>query len=206
MSHPYVAGQLNSRSRKIRPIVAVDIGFAQSSNPSTGVAWASPGSEGSQNFTFAAAIERVADLIQDSSETVLIVEAPLSCRFDDEGNPMGRFEFERQTGRSPAFWYLRSGAQVCLAAAFFLERLVKLLPRESKRRIRLIEGFASFKDSSKPKPKHHQEAAALIEAFLDPATVDLLDHKAAGSAISVSSLRGLGAIDEIPPVIGLNPT
>lgn len=138
------------------PAVAVDIGFSKAGGHSTGFATDSPDytSQRSktmiddglwhENLSFAEAIRQTAGVFrfwQPEQPAVLIIEAPLSERFDAEGNPRHRGAFEES---SP--WYHRAGALTALAACYFLKKLADAL-HDLERTIHLIEGFVTGRES-----------------------------------------------------------
>jgi len=70
----------------------------------------------------------------------LLIEAPLSVAFNESKNPTGRiFERLRQQHRH---WYEGGGCSVMTAATYLLRALHDSKPR---RKVRLFEGFVSFK-------------------------------------------------------------
>ena len=70
----------------------------------------------------------------------LLIEAPLSVAFNENGNPTGR-SIERR-GKQTRYWYVGLGCSVLVAATYLLRAIHDA---RSQREIRLFEGLASFK-------------------------------------------------------------
>jgi hypothetical protein len=71
----------------------------------------------------------------------LVIEAPLSVAFNQQGNPTGR-SIEKRRNERPRYWYIAPGVSVLVAATYLMRHVVDSGP---KREIRLFEGFVSFK-------------------------------------------------------------
>lgn len=166
----------DQRSRKL-PAIAVDLGFSGRSETS-GFA-CSLNCPAGRSLTFATSIHEVVCVAKKHAEIVLILEAPLSGRFEG-GNPIARGTFEEASnGCPPKNWNIGAGAAVALAAIHFLLQLNTSLQQEQTV-IHLLEGFVS--GDNKPrvdrtglsreeadKLQHAADAAFLLEAFhLDP--------------------------------------
>ena len=95
------------------------------------------------------------ELNKGSSPLNLLIEAPLSVAFNADGNPTGR-KIEKR-GRDTRYWYVGAGAATLLAATHLLHRLHDT---PARRKIRLFEGFASFK--SKGSPSSHEADVAKL--------------------------------------------
>ena len=73
---------------------AIDLGFAKS-RASCGVAWATSSRPEAVALTFEDCIAKVASLVRKQERANLIIEAPLSGFFSEDGNPIERGSFER---------------------------------------------------------------------------------------------------------------
>lgn len=152
-------------------MICVDIGFSRNSK-STGVAWQLPsGDESSENLTFGQAITRCVELLQSARTANLLIEAPLSGVFDEEGNPQPRGSFEVSVSPEGKtlrrYWYSGPGASTCLAASYFLRKLDSQLRNSSKMNgslnVLLFEGFVTFKSET---TDHSADARLLLDCFL----------------------------------------
>lgn len=147
------------------PTVAVDLGFG--AGKTCGLAWRTPGCEHRiQASYFDECAVRVAELVSDYPEAVLIIEAPLSGVFDSAGNPTGRVKFEKDHagGRTVTrYWYVGAGGAIGLGAIFFFSRLSELLAGNSGT-VHVVEGFISFKTQ---RLKDVEDALALLEGFCE---------------------------------------
>ena len=122
MPNPFLAAPVGVS--QTMPLVVVEIGFGQRS--STGLWW--DGLEHPENAvppvrcTFASGCGAVTKLLLARSGSVLVLlEAPLTEYFDNNGNPDRRFQGENHR------WYVNAGATVSLAGMFFLDRLARNL-------------------------------------------------------------------------------
>ena len=142
------------------PRLAIDLGFSGSSR-SCGWACQHRGdlSPQTKRLTYPACIRETVALLARDSEIVLIVEAPLSAAFNASGAPCARGEFEATL--PPRWWNLRAGAQMALAAQYFLKALGAALPPRSTQY--LIEGFVAGDASG----DHDRVAETLCGAFGD---------------------------------------
>jgi hypothetical protein len=180
----------------------VDLGFSAKKR-STGIAVLPVGGSALEpcQFTFGAAIGYVAQAIRSSKEGVIILESPLSARFDGDGNPCPR-EFESRTinGRKDTrYWYSGAGAAMMLAAHFFLRELDKKLTElQHNGRIHVFEGFLSFKTADS---KDKRDAERLLKRFLDLDGVRKVETKSGEKLVSV--LDGLCVAEQssAPPEI-----
>ena len=95
--------------------------------------------EASARIIAAAALPEAANTRKRATLNLLI-EAPLSVAFNERKNPTGRiFERLKQQHR---YWYEGGGCSVMTAATYLLRALHDSKPR---RKVRLFEGFVSFK-------------------------------------------------------------
>jgi hypothetical protein len=85
----------------------------------------------------------------------LIIEAPLSCSFNSNGNPCGR-SFEKQ-GAKTRYWFTGLGCAVMSAALFLLHGLHQ---NHVEQEIVLFEGFVSFKGK---RTRHEDDARTLFQ-------------------------------------------
>jgi len=147
-------------------VLSVDLGFSNSSK-STGLAYKLPGSAiRQQNVRFGACLTLLAELLLGHSRAVLILEAPLSGLFSENGNPVARGEFERRSLQSKTgrHWYLGAGAATCLASVFFLRKLESSLKASGRKcEVILYEGFLTFKAK---RTDHARDARLLLDSFL----------------------------------------
>ena len=143
--------------------IFVDIGFARKGN-TCGVA---VGNCEAEKVTFANLVGKVTEAVQKEGNPLnLLLEAPLSMAFTEDGNPWPRnFEWSTKSkgndspewfkdliDPSERFWYSRAGASTKAGA----ERLIWRLRRCKRRRqVRLFEGAASLKAD------HHEVADKL---------------------------------------------
>lgn len=91
-------------------------------------------------FTFGEVCDRIVELIRNSVTQVnLVIEAPLSVAFNNNGNPMWRsIEHQSKQWRQ---WYAGAGAVVFVATQYLLKRIIQV---EVEKDIVLFEGFVSF--------------------------------------------------------------
>lgn len=130
----------------------LDIGFAEQSRSS---AFAVGGAE-PKTYRFDELIKAVAnECCQLSVPLHLVIEAPLSAAFSRSDTPTGR-SIELRDGSS-RYWYCGAGATMLLATQYLLHALRK---RKPEREIRLVEGFASFKQKG-VKSSHAGDVNAL---------------------------------------------
>ncbi len=202
-SRPFRAARANQlKSNELGPVVAVDLGFAANAK-SCGLAWHPAGeSHAAVAVTFDDAVEKTAKLLatDPSQQPTLILEAPLSCFFED-GNPVGRpFEKPRPGSRNPRYWYVGAGGVTCLAAGFFLSRLASRLPAVFPS-VLLYEGFVTFKRKGTP---HTEDALFLLGEFEAQRVQDVLTPPRIDS-ISILGLLRLGSPAELPAILGSAP-
>lgn len=183
-------------------VIAVDLGFAKARR-SCGVAWRTPdGKAWDEALGFGECIESVCALLSPLPQAVLILEAPLSGMFNEEGNPCERGAFERRDTEERAgqrYWYSGPGAATCLAAIFFCRelraRLLATLVPERDLTIVLYEGFLSFK---RGRTTHHEDARRLLDGFLDRKGLAGIEPVAPGTDTLVIAVTDLVA-DQGPP-------
>jgi hypothetical protein len=188
------------------PMFAVDLGFAKTEKKSCGLAWQkAPDCElKSGRSNFGQCINEVAEFLAKNSESVLVVEAPLSGLFDSEDNPKPRLCFEKSDRNGQTrhrYWYVGAGAAVGLGAAFFFTNLSRRLSQDSVT-INVVEGFISFKEHPTDDEK---DAIALLKSLRAPrsAKIHNIVAKADESERSVNmlSLSGLASPEDPCPMV-----
>jgi len=100
--------------------------------------------------------------IFNKSTLNLLIEAPLSVAFSEKGNPTGRI-FERLNGEQHRYWYEGGGCLVMTAAVYLLRALYDSKPT---RKVRLFEGFVSFKPKGRT-TSHHRDVESLRSVVRD---------------------------------------
>ncbi len=123
--------------------VALDIGFSNKKE-SCGIAW----NEGEETklaaMKFGAAIDHIFKLALNSKSTALIIEAPLSVLFSEDGNPECRFPSEKNNG-----WYWGAGILTHGAALVLLKGLYyRSQGTELEISISIYEAFSSNKKTN----------------------------------------------------------
>lgn len=152
--------------------VFVDIGFSHRSR-SCGLIF---GDAKPCCFQLGDAKREIVRRIRDSRAAInLVIEAPLSVCFDSSGNPKGR-RFERD-GASTRYWYNGPGCVVMVAAMY----LLRDISDESAARVRLFEGFVSYKDKL-ARSNHEVDVSVLREVVRNP-------NRIAGSVLSAEELK-----------------
>jgi hypothetical protein len=131
------AGQVKEAVPSSGEWLFVDIGFSSRSK-SCGLL----GEQGDpHDVTFAQARSYLSDLANTQGRPLnLVLEAPLSVAFAQNGNPVGR-SIELREGKS-RYWYVGLGCSVLVAATYLLRAVAE---RRRGREVRLFEGLVSFK-------------------------------------------------------------
>ena len=142
--------------------IFVDIGFS-STRTSCGIAI---GSCAATEVTFADLVKMVVDAVekQDCSDKPLhlVLEAPLSMAFTEDGNPWPR-TFEGLIDGIPRGWYYQAGATTRGGA----ERLMWKLRRCKRRRpIRLFEGFIPRERGAEHQAGDHARVAEQLRGVV----------------------------------------
>jgi hypothetical protein len=183
-------------------VVAVDLGFSEKAR-SCGVAWRrGDASPETRALRFGECVGHLERLVanSDRSEMALIIEAPLSSRFDAERNPIPR-HFEETPGQRVwsergRGWYHGGGAVVALGALFFLFRLRESLALRDTT-IVIFEGFVTRKAK---KSAHVDDARALLDAFRDTKTPEHgVAEPEGGRRFTVLEMIGDGG--EVAPLV-----
>ena len=131
----------------------VDIGFS-SREPTCGV-WKGTGNPCVVTFGDLARLATREVQEAGPSPLNLLIEAPLSVAFQQNGNPARR-SCDSQDGKQRD-WYVNAGATTLIAAGYLLRALHGC---QRQRDVRLFEGFVSFKPSgSSPRSKAERIAA-----------------------------------------------
>lgn len=185
-----------------RSLASVDLGFGVSKT--CGIALRGAGNRPKPILrSFGGCVSYIAKLISEGAIDSLIVEAPLSGIFNNDGDPQWRRPFEQQPGIDKTerrYWYTQPGSTVCLAAVAFFNRLSQAILKCDKR-VRVYEGFFTFKP--KGKSDHCYDAARLAEAAQDP-SVGVYYEVAApkgGQLLTVLSLVGAVEADSLAPAV-----
>jgi len=120
-------------------------------------------SDGPVELQFSDARKEICLSISDSKQPVnLVIEAPLSVAFDEQGNPKGR-AFEKQ-GSKTRYWYCNGGC-VVMVAALYLIRAINEMPNSKSVETRLFEGFVSFKADTEQ--SSHSRDVELLRKVID---------------------------------------
>lgn len=205
--HKLRAGTMDELRHPTGDWLFVDMGFSQSS-ASCGVLSDSAGGDDAwsaspESVTFGECVKKVCGEAGVSGPPLhLVLEAPLSFCFTEQGNPLGR-SIEKQ-GRRTRYWYVGLGCSVLVSAQFLLRALAATTLR---REVRLFEGFVSFKTSGVASD-HEADvrglrdavAMGLNEAFSQP--TPLPGHPQAKTVSILNLVQGRGAI---PPITGAIP-
>ena len=157
----------------------LDIGFAQHTSPSCGLPLARR--ETALRSVPETALTQLNSLSLESQQQInLVIEAPLSVAFSEEGSPCGR-SIERLPARDvrgtdgkgasrrpiqTRYWYSGLGCGVMVAALYLIEHLVDAEPQVP---VRLFEGFITFKARSKGCAAHLRDVEPLPEIVRNPA-------------------------------------
>lgn len=135
-----------------RPLIALDIGYS-AGRRTCGIATSFDSTEAC--LSFGEALEKVRELCSEVHSPLLVIEAPLSSRHVDGGNPEIRGDFEKGRG-----WYWGSGAVALLAASRFLNVLHSRLSPNIQ--VSVAEAF----HSNKPKKTvHSTDAMDIVRDF-----------------------------------------
>ena len=192
----FVAGTAPCAAELRDRAIALDLGFS-AKRQTCGLA--STDKPEGELCRFAEAVKKVGCFCSVKPTAALIIEAPLSCFFDDDevGNPVHR-EFERQ-GCETRYWYVGAGATTCLAAVFFLRKLRQCLST-SKAVITVFEGFGTFKKS---RTSHAEDAKELLNKFREGSVI-AVEAPETVVAVSVLDLADGGTGSASPAVVRIN--
>lgn len=182
-----------------QPIVAVDLGFANN-RKACGVASQETRSAECrvEGLNFAQCVERTAEFLLENTDSVLIVEAPLSGLFESTGNPKGRLPFEKAEGKT-RYWYAGPGAAVGLRAIFFFTCLSERVNCNYSTTVSVIEGFVSFKTR---RSDDREDARALLKDFRSSREKTyVVKTKADARAVNFLSFSGLCLPEDPCPIV-----
>lgn len=177
----------------------VDMGFAQSDNTSCGIAF---NRYAPCEVNFGKLVGRVTHHTKKACDLPLnlLIEAPLSVAFDQNGNPTGRKCID-PSGKNHRYWYEQPGVGMMVAALYLVRAVIDAgIGRE----VRLFEGFASFKGEGKSDHKKDVEDLRNIvknernECIRFPG--DHAGDTILKSAFAVIDSRKIRP-EEIPPVV-----
>ena len=150
-------------------------------------------------MTFGSLVNYVIEEAQTPGRPLnLLVEAPLSATFNENGNPTGRF-VDEQDGKS-RYWYTQPATSMMVATSRLLDQVIR---RGIRREIRLFEGFASFKPSG-GKSNHKEDVLRLRCAAWRPMHNSIfrseqLRTQHSCQPISAFALPGMNV--GVPPVV-----
>ena len=174
----------------------VDVGFA-SRKPTCGVLTST---ETAMEVTFSECVDRVVrETRKNCSKPLnLMLEAPLSVAFRQNGNPTGR-ACEHLNGKH-RYWYEQPAAPLIIATGHLLRSLVDA---GIQREVRLFEGFVSFKPKG-VKSSHTADVITLknVVWHLTPARIYALDDLKRDVTDRLESAFAFAHMDfGIPPVV-----
>lgn len=202
----FTAGTKSDAVTWAHPLICVDLGFSQASRSCGFVAKdAGPQHASASALRFDEAIERTFTIASAHPLVGLVLEAPLSAKFDGNGNPMPRGKFETQEHVEKAktqrrYWYVGAGAATLLAAVFFLRKLRERLPATSSAvRIRLFEALLTFKATGTP---HQTDAADILTTFQNHGPWEPVQCQNEETVLSIlSMLEPDGADGAVPDIL-----
>ena len=128
----------------------------------------------------------------------LVLEAPLSVTFNQDGNPTGRACDVKDGQRR--YWYMQPAPNLIFFAGYLLKGLANC---GIQREVRLYEGFVSFKEPGS-KSNHLEDAKALRNVVWNPTEHQIFCRKKLRRRESdhLESAFGFMGMDfGIPPVI-----
>ena len=206
MVHGIIAGDVCDIKGDKGHWLIVDIGFS-STQPSCGV-WNGAGEP--KVFTFGDLVALTTHEVQadDPGPLNLLIEAPLSVAFRQNGNPIRR-NCDICDGMRRE-WYVNAGAATLVAAGYLLRAIHGC---QRQREVKLFEGFASFR-RAKNKPgtdaerreADRQDVLALRNAVWNRENATFF---APGDLVKpghhIESAFSFLDENPIPPVIRINP-
>jgi hypothetical protein len=157
--------------------------------------------EAPRRVRFGEAVKEITEQISKSRSPLnLVIEAPLSVCFDQDGNPKRR-RIEQEKGKS-RYWYCGAGCSVMVAAMYLIRAIHQSKPPVA---VRLFEGFISFKKLGEVS-SHESDVLSLRDVVQNtnrsPGLIyspDELKEVASDKIISAFAVAGLDC--GIPPVI-----
>ena len=207
MTSRIIAGCTTDINKDSGQWLIVDIGFS-STEPTCGV-WKGTGEP--CVVKFGELVTLVAREVRraDPKPLNLLLEAPLSVAFQQNGNPTRR-SCDSCDGKHRD-WYVNAGATTLIAAGYLLRALDGC---QRQRDVRLFEGFVSFK-SSKTRPTskaakitaHKEDVLRLKNAVWSPEIAKIFDPGKLQLNYSDLIESAFPFLDKnlIPPVIFINP-
>ena len=180
MAHKIRAGTYQEliESKASDDWVFIDIGFSEKKKTSGFL----KGAGEAECLTFGCLVKRVVKEANEATDHLnLVIEAPLSVAFNKDGNPIFRKpECRKKTDNDkPEYrrWY-QSGLVTMVAAG----KLLRELHVRGSRKVRLFEGFLSFKSkSSRTCESHIRDVKKLRKAVLASEDCDPQDLKQCNS-------------------------
>ncbi len=206
MAPRIIAGQVADINEDAGQWLIVDMGFS-STKRSCGV-----GNDAGEPYvvTFSGLVTLATQEVQraDSRPLNLLLEAPLSVAFQQNGNPTRRI-CDTYDGQHRD-WYVNAGATTLIAASYLLRALHAC---QIQRDVRLFEGFVSFgrhqgrtRNNAERIAAHRADVLALRNAVWYGANAQIFDP---GELVQhpnrIESAFHFLDEDLIPPVIRINP-
>ena len=195
---PFVACP-NPADEAIRnlPVCSVDMGFS----PLATVGIATSNHLINNEFHFSVGKGLIIEWVNQHPACVLLLEAPLSGAFTEEGPCMRHLERARNYAqpnrpRHPYPWYLNSGAAMSIATVHFFHGLPVNFPNM----VYLVESYYPNVGNPPPQPRHLNVAIELLTAFVGgQALIAPLSAEPNGA---MQVLPGLSShFTTIPPVV-----
>ena len=207
MAPEIIAGCATDLNKDSGQWLIVDIGFS-STAPTCGV-WHGTGKP--SVVTFGDLVTLATREVQKSGPQPLnlLLEAPLSVAFQQNGNPTRR-SCDSQGGKHRD-WYVNAGATTLIAAGYLLRALDGC---QRQRNVRLFEGFVSFKSAearlrSKAEriAAHEKDVLKLKNAVWTGANAQITDPGELRQHPDHRIESAFPFLDKhlIPPVIRINP-
>ena len=207
MASKIIAGCTTDIDKGSGQWLIVDMGFS-SMDRSCGV-WNGTGEP--DVITFGELVKLAAREAQEAGPQPLnlLLEAPLSVAFQQNGNPTRR-SCDSQGGEFRD-WYVNAGATTLIAAGYLLRALNGC---QRQRNVRLFEGFVSFKSSQAgPRSKagrvaaHKKDVLKLKNAVWTRANAQIFDPGNLRQNPDHRIEAAFSFLDRhlIPPVIRINP-
>jgi len=197
------SGRIEELKQPVGDWCFVDLGFASKAK-SCGYLFASfseDTKQGPEEITYGELVSTLTSLVSKKAPPLhLVLEAPISSAFSQEGNPTGRSIEKTDAGHR--YWFVPVGCLVLVSALYLVKRLSEANPQ---REIRIFEGFVSFKKGGKSSTSHIKDVEAMQHVvwsqgkdggyFCEPKAL----HNPNESSIQ-STLALLG-MDATPPAI-----
>ena len=194
------AGTAEQFSRDPEDWILVDSGFSgrQASGrvtPSTGLRL--PVWPVGRNVSWSEAKQLTSTFLSSRTRPInVMLEAPLSVAFSDDGNPAPR-AFEK-SDNSSRYWYLQGGAVTLVSAAYMIGHWFKSNGPD----LHLFEAFLSFKNQ---RQDHSDDANDMLEAALTSTPLSPAEMVQQPTDKLQSSTLELGLDFGVPPVFVISP-